>query len=98
MSSVILNEDYIINIVNVISSTRMCDLAHRRSVAALCMLHKIRCKLMHPLYYALPEPYAPVRVTCGAVIAHRYTSYTLRYTYTLGTLYTLSGRTGSALV
>ena len=28
---------------------------------------------MHPLYGALPEPYVPVRVTSGAVIAHRYT-------------------------
>ena len=28
---------------------------------------------MYPLYGALPEPYVPVRVTLGAVIAHRYT-------------------------
>ena len=28
---------------------------------------------MHPLYGALPVPYEPVRVTRGAVIAHRYT-------------------------
>ena len=27
---------------------------------------------MHPLYGALPEPYVPVRVTCGAVISHRF--------------------------
>ena len=47
-----------------------CDLAHLRSVAVLCMLHKIRCNPMHPLYGALPVPYVPVRVTCGA--AHRY--------------------------
>ena len=50
-----------------------CDLAHRRSVAVLCMLHKIRCISMHPLYGALPVPYVPVRGTRGAVIAHRYT-------------------------
>ena len=50
-----------------------CDLAHRRSVAVLCMLYKIRCNPMHPLYGALPVPYVPVRVTCGVVIAHRYT-------------------------
>ena len=50
-----------------------CDLAHRRSVAVLCMLHKIRCNSMNPLYGALPVPYVPVRVTGGAVIAHRYT-------------------------
>ena len=31
-----------------------CDLAHRRSVAALCMLYKIRCNSMHPLYGDLP--------------------------------------------
>ena len=50
-----------------------CDLAHRRSVALLCMLYKIRCNPMHPLYGALPVPYVPVRLTRGAVIAHRYT-------------------------
>ena len=49
------------------------DLAHRRSVTVLCMLYKIRCNPMHPLYCALPVPYVPVRVTRGAVIAHRYT-------------------------
>ena len=43
------------------------DLAHRRSVAVLFMLYKIRCNPMRPLYDALPEPYVPVRVTCGAV-------------------------------
>ena len=34
----------------------VCDLAHRRSVAVLCMLHKIRCNPMHPLCGALPVP------------------------------------------
>ena len=28
---------------------------------------------MHPLYSALPVPYVPVRVTRGALVAHRYT-------------------------
>ena len=55
-----------------------CDLAHRRSVAVLCMLYKIRCNPLHPLYEALPVPYVPVRVTRGAVIAHRYTCEPLR--------------------
>ena len=50
-----------------------CDLAHRRSVAVLCMLYKIRCTLLHPLYGALPVPHVLVRVTRGAVNAHRYT-------------------------
>ena len=50
-----------------------CDLAHPRSVAVLCMLHKIRCNSMHSLYGALPVPYVPVRVTRGAVISHWYT-------------------------
>ena len=50
-----------------------CDLAHRRSVAVLCMLNKIRCNPMHPLYSALPVPYVLVRVTRGAVIAYLYT-------------------------
>ena len=50
-----------------------CDLSHRRSVAVLCMLYKIRCNPKHPLCGALPVPYVPVRVACGALIAHRYT-------------------------
>ena len=47
-----------------------CDLAHRRSVAVLCMLYKIRCNTMNPLCGALPVPYVPVTVTRGA---HRFT-------------------------
>ena len=35
------------------------DISHRRSVAVLCMLYKIRCNLMHPLNDALPGPYVP---------------------------------------
>ena len=49
-----------------------CDIAHRRSVAVLCMLYKIRCNPMHPLNGALPGPCLPVRVTRGALVAHRY--------------------------
>ena len=47
-----------------------CDLAHRRSVAVLCMLYKIRCNPMHPLYGALPVPYVKVRVTHRFTYAH----------------------------
>ena len=50
-----------------------CDISHRRSVAVLCMLYKIRSNPMHPLNGALPGPYLPVRVTRGALVAHRYT-------------------------
>ena len=50
-----------------------CDPAHRRSVAVLCMLYKIRCNPLHPLYGALSVPYVPVQFTRGAVIGHRYT-------------------------
>ena len=32
------------------------DIAHRRSVAVLCMLYKIRCNQMHPLNGALLGP------------------------------------------
>ena len=49
-----------------------CDIADRRSVAVLCMLYKIRCKPMHLLNDALPGPCRPVRVTHGALVAHRY--------------------------
>ena len=50
-----------------------CDIAHRRSVAVLCLLYKIRCNPMHPLSDALPGPYLPVRVTRRALVAHRFT-------------------------
>ena len=50
-----------------------CDIAHRRSVAVLCMLYKIRCNQVHPLNGALPPPCVPVRVSRGALVAHRYT-------------------------
>ena len=50
-----------------------CDLSPRRSMVVLCMLYKIRCNPKHPLCGALPVPYVPVRVTSGALIAHRYT-------------------------
>ena len=48
-----------------------CDTSHRRSVAVLCMLYKIRCNPVHPLNGALPGPYVPARVTRGALVAHR---------------------------
>ena len=50
-----------------------CDISHRRSVAVLCMLYKIRYNPVHPFNGALPGPYVPVRVTRGALVAHRYT-------------------------
>ena len=37
-----------------------CDISHRRSVAVLCMLYKIRCNPVHPLNGALPGPYVTV--------------------------------------
>ena len=46
-----------------------CDIAHRRSVAVLCMLYKVRCNPRHPLTKALPTPYVPVRVTRGTLVA-----------------------------
>ena len=48
-----------------------CDI-YRRSVAVLFMLYEIRCNPIHPLNDALPGPYAPVRVTRGALVTHRY--------------------------
>ena len=50
-----------------------CDIAHRRSMAVLCMLYKIRCNPVHPLNGALPGPYVPVRLTRGALVSLRYT-------------------------
>ena len=40
-----------------------CDVLHCRSVTVLCMLNKIRCKLMHPHYGAQPESDVLVHVT-----------------------------------
>ena len=50
-----------------------CDISHRRSVAVLCMLYKIRYNPVHPHNGALPRPYVPARVTRGTLVAHRYT-------------------------
>ena len=42
-----------------------CDIAHRRSVAVLCMLHKISCNPIHPLYGAL------TRTVCASAVYTR---------------------------
>ena len=49
-----------------------CYITHRRSVAVLWMLYKIRCNLKHPHNGAVPGPYAPVRATPGALVVFRY--------------------------
>ena len=49
-----------------------CNLAHRQSVAELCILFKIKSKPMHLLSSALPLPYVPARVARGALVTHRY--------------------------
>ena len=46
------------------------NLAHRRSVAVLCMLFKIKSNQIHLLSGALPLPYMSVRVTRGFLAAH----------------------------
>ena len=50
-----------------------CDIAHRRTVAVLCMLFLIGCNTMHPLNGALPGPHLPLWATRAALVAHRYT-------------------------
>ena len=50
-----------------------CNIPDRRSVAVLCMLEKIRCDPVHPLYGALPVPYVRVRVSRDIFVTHRYT-------------------------
>ena len=47
-----------------------CNLAHRRSVAVLCMLFKIKSNPMHHLSGALPLLYVPALVTRCALVAH----------------------------
>ena len=48
------------------------DIAHRRSVAVLCMLYEIRFNPMHPRNGVLSRQYVPVPVTRGALVAHQY--------------------------
>ena len=67
-----------------------CDISHRKSVAVLSILYKIRYNPVHPLNgalpgpyvlpgpYMLPGPYVRVRVTRGVLVAHRYTYAPLR--------------------
>ena len=55
-----------------------CDIAHRRSVAILCMLYMIRYNPVDPLNGALPGPYVPMLFTRGALVAHRFTYALLR--------------------
>ena len=50
-----------------------CDISHRRSVAVLCMLYKIKCNQVHRLNGALSGLYVPAWITRGALVAHRYT-------------------------
>ena len=45
-----------------------CNLAHRPSVAELCMLFKIKSNPMNTLSSALPLPYVPAHVTRGAFV------------------------------
>ena len=42
-------------------------------VIKVCMIYKIMCNPVHPPNGALPGPYVPVRITRGALVAHRYT-------------------------
>ena len=49
-----------------------CNLAHRRSVAELCMLFKIKSNPLHSLSGALPLPYVLARVIRGALVTHRH--------------------------
>ena len=49
-----------------------CVISHRRSVAVLCMLYKIRCNPVHPFNGALPGPMFQ-RGLHAHLVAHRYT-------------------------
>ena len=77
-----------------------CGTTHRRSVAVLSMLYEIRYNLMRPLYGVLPAPHVPVRVTRGALVAHRFTYLILavkRYTIA-GPLFTSQYYCGTILL
>ena len=49
-----------------------CNLPHRRSVAVICTIFKIKSNAMHPVSDALPLPHVPARVTRGTLVAHRH--------------------------
>ena len=44
-----------------------CNIAHRRSLAVLCMLYKISFYMMHPIFGVLPVPYVQVWVIGASV-------------------------------
>ena len=50
----------------------ICDLEHRRDVAASCMLYKIWSNHRHPLYEMLPGPRVVLRETRGSLSLHRH--------------------------
>ena len=54
-----------------------CNLSHRRSVAELCMLFRIKSNAMHPLSGALTWSYVPA-LHRGALVAHRHSFAPLR--------------------
>ena len=62
---------------------------HSRSVVVLSMLFKIKSNPMHHLSGALPLPYVPARVTCGALVAHIGTRLRLLSVELLSTVETL---------
>ena len=51
-----------------------CNLVHRRFVAVLGMLFKIKNNSTRLLTGALPLPYVPARVTLGTLVSHRHSS------------------------
>ena len=57
-----------------------CNIVHRWSVAALCMMYKIRCNPKHPLYGELPVPYLTLQVKCCALVTHWFTYAATRST------------------
>ena len=58
-----------------------CDHSPRRSEAVLCMLYKIRCNPMHPLYGALAVTYLPVRITCQLFVGLAARSLLVSYCF-----------------
>ena len=53
-----------------------CDITHRRPVVVLCMMSWLN--QMNPFYGVVAGAYVPLRVTRGALVAHRYTYSTPR--------------------
>ena len=56
-----------------------CNLNNRRSVAGLCMLYKVRERVIHSLFACLPAPYRRERLILRAEALNEFAFEPVRY-------------------